>query len=70
MTRCSRNNIVPPMRPKRVRADSRKGMKLFLVALPTAMHRQLSKIKKQTGATMNDLVRRAVESWLKAQRPK
>lgn len=57
-------------KPKRVRAESRKGMKLFLVALPTATHRQLSRMKDQTGATMNDLVRRAVESWLKTRRPK
>ena len=53
-------------KPKRVRASSRKDMVLVLVAIPKEMRRRLAATSKRTGATRNELIRRAVDAWLQS----
>jgi predicted DNA-binding ribbon-helix-helix protein len=52
----------------RQRAKSREGMVTTTVALRGAVHLRLKKISAETGIVMTELVRRAVEEWLRRQR--
>ena len=42
-------------------------MKRYNLRLPADMIRKLEAIKRETGAPVNELIRRAIEAWLKAK---
>jgi predicted DNA-binding protein len=44
-----------------------KPMKRYNLRLPADMIRKLETLKKKTGAPVNELIRRAIEVWLKQQ---
>jgi len=54
--------------PKRVRAESREGMRPLLAWLPKSVLASLDRISRETGLTRNEVVRRAVNEWLKRHR--
>ncbi len=49
---------------KRVRAESREGMRVTTVALAEAMHRRLAIAAIEERTVMTELVRRALGEWL------
>jgi predicted DNA-binding protein len=44
-----------------------KPMKKIILRLPLETVRKLDALKKKTGAPVNELIRRAIEAWLKAK---
>jgi predicted DNA-binding protein len=44
-----------------------KPMQRYNLRLPADVIRKLEAIRKQTGAPVNELIRRAIEAWLKAK---
>lgn len=49
---------------KRVRAESREGMRVTTVALEEGMHRRLAIAAIEDSTVMTELVRRALSEWL------
>lgn len=49
---------------KRVRAESREGMRVTTVALEEGMHRRLAIAAIEESTVMTELVRRALAEWL------
>jgi len=49
---------------KRVRAESREGMRVTTVALKEGMHRRLAIAAIEESTVMTELVRRALAEWL------
>lgn len=49
---------------KRVRAESREGMRVTTVALEEDMHRRLAIAAIEESTVMTELVRRALGEWL------
>lgn len=49
---------------KRVRAESREGMRVTTVALQEDMHRRLAIAAIEESTVMTEIVRRAVGEWL------
>lgn len=49
---------------KRVRAESREGMRVTTVALQEDMHRRLAIAAIEESTVMTELVRRALAEWL------
>lgn len=63
--------LAPTSRPrycsamaKRVRAESREGMRVTTVALEVGMHRRLAIAAIEESTVMTELVRRALGEWL------
>ena len=50
------------------RAESREGMVVTTVALPPDLHKQLVIAAVEDGAASAQLIREAVEEWLKRRR--
>lgn len=50
-----------------VYANLMKPMKRYNLRLPADMIRKLEALKKETGAPVNELIRRAIGVWLKQQ---
>jgi hypothetical protein len=49
---------------RRERAATRRGTAVLTVAFFRPMHRELKRIARAEGITINELVRRAVAQWL------
>ena len=49
---------------KRIRAQSSKGMRKTLVAIPEAMRRRLDGIRRSEGLVLGECVRQALALWL------
>ena len=49
---------------KRIRAESRDGMRVTTVALRDDMHRKLAIAAIEEGTVMTEIVRRALAEWL------
>lgn len=49
---------------KRVRAESREGMRVTTVALEEGMHRRLAIAAIEESTVMTEIVRRALREWL------
>ena len=62
MTSPSSYDIVQGMRK---RAESREGMVATNVAFKAAVHLRLRVISAKTGIVMTEIVRQAVDEWLK-----
>lgn len=49
---------------KRVRAESREGMRVTTVALDAAMHRRIAIAAIEESTVMTEIVRQALSEWL------
>jgi len=50
--------------PKRIRAASREKMVMMNVGVPRELHRQMTKVRAETGVTLGEQLRRAMAEWL------
>ena len=50
------------------RAESREGMKIVMLALDPAVHRQLRFMSVDTGVAMAQLIRDAIDQWLQREK--
>ena len=57
--------VMADAKPKRIRAESRRGMRAVVVWVPRALHRALMARAKATGETANVIVRAALAERLK-----
>lgn len=57
-------------KPKRRRAESREGMRVTTIALTDEMHYRLSLVALERRTVMTELVRDAIQDWLKRNPPK
>ena len=55
---------------KRIRAETREGMRVTTVALRDDMHRRLAIAAIEEGTVMTEIVRRALAEWLDRRGPK
>jgi hypothetical protein len=55
---------------KRIRAETREGMRVTTVALREDMHRRLAIAAIEESTVMTEIVRRALGEWLKRRGPK
>lgn len=55
---------------KRIRADSREGMRVTTVALRDDMHRRLAIAAIEESTVMTEIVRRALREWLERRSSK